>query len=339
MRREAQIDLIKAVAVFFVVNVHFLLNSGFYDVPLNSGIQYFWLFMRLFLITAVPLFIMVTGYLSHTKQLTAQQLKKIYPVIITYIIISLLDYGAQILILGHTTPLNDAIRGIFDFSTDSYAWYVEMYIPLFFMMPLFNIVWHRHENDVWFHRYIVILSVMIFFVPSLLNQAGKIVPDFFQAAYPVGYYFIGAYIHTYREKIRHIRWRIILPIFVMTSVLLGTINFFINDHHIFKWADYNDYFGYQVLVMSVLLMIMMLRIPDQWLRIPGLKLISNATLSIYLASDITDQILYPMLKHYLPAINDRLTYGSVTYIISFIFASLIGISVTLVVNAAFKRKR
>ncbi|MHC5811779.1 acyltransferase family protein, partial [Lactococcus lactis] len=79
--------------------------------------------IRTILITCVPLFLVATGFLMNRKELNAQYVLGIVPVIISYIGISLLVWGVLSL-AGKGSDFSTAINGIFDYSTDSYSWYV-----------------------------------------------------------------------------------------------------------------------------------------------------------------------------------------------------------------------
>ena len=83
MKRNSSIDLMKSCAIFFVISVHFLLNSGFYDMTIHSTLAIFWIGIRTILITCVPLFLVATGFLMNRKELSAQYVLGIVPVIIS----------------------------------------------------------------------------------------------------------------------------------------------------------------------------------------------------------------------------------------------------------------
>lgn len=61
--RVYQIDVLKVMAIFFVISVHFLLNTGFYDIDIQSFSTSLGIILRLIFITSVPLFIIATGFL------------------------------------------------------------------------------------------------------------------------------------------------------------------------------------------------------------------------------------------------------------------------------------
>ena len=69
MKRITGLDIVRAVAILFVISVHFLLNTNFYQMPQKDGYGMIVLsFLRHLLLICVPLFIILTGYLNRNKE-------------------------------------------------------------------------------------------------------------------------------------------------------------------------------------------------------------------------------------------------------------------------------
>lgn len=90
-KRNIQIDIIKTLAVFLVILVHFYLKNGFYDLDYHSQIMKISLLLRNFGMVCVPLFIMTTGYLLRDKEYSKKYFKgilKVYLIAVSIIILS-----------------------------------------------------------------------------------------------------------------------------------------------------------------------------------------------------------------------------------------------------------
>ena len=90
-KRNIQIDIIKTLAVFLVILVHFYLKTGFYDLDYHSKIMKISLLLRNFGMVCVPLFIMTTGYLLRDKEYSKKYFKgilKVYLIAVSIIILS-----------------------------------------------------------------------------------------------------------------------------------------------------------------------------------------------------------------------------------------------------------
>lgn len=95
-KRNINIDLIKCIAVFSVISVHFFANVGLYKNVINSTNMYIGIFFRTLFMICVPLFIITTGYLMKNKTLS----KKYYLGVLRVLIIYLLD---AFIYLGYNT--------------------------------------------------------------------------------------------------------------------------------------------------------------------------------------------------------------------------------------------
>lgn len=67
-KRNVNLDLVKCIAVFSVISVHFFLNNGFYLVPVIGKKMYISVFFRTLFMICVPLFMVATGYLMKDKK-------------------------------------------------------------------------------------------------------------------------------------------------------------------------------------------------------------------------------------------------------------------------------
>lgn len=323
-QRIYQIDYIKAFAIVSVVTVHFLLNSGFYDIKIGSWISSADVVLRIIFITAIPIFIMTTGFLMGNKKLSSSYIVKLFHVLEIYVAVSLIDWVGQAILLGKQLSLTDALYGLLDFSTDSYSWYVEMYIGLYLIIPLLNAAWHFQKDD-QYHIYIVSITFILFFLPSLFNTFGKIIPDWWVSGYPIGYYYVGMYFKEHLEDIKQISLKVLSCYALVVFGTIAIIELNNNTGKVFEWTNENDYMGYQPFVIAVLLFLLMLRLP---VKRPDRKryrifaAISSMTLSIYLFSDLTDSIIYHYFKQTIHSIESRLYFGPIIVFLSFTMAVL-----------------
>ena len=83
--RNINLDLIRCLAIFCVISIHFLLNTGFYFIKMNSFLAYVLLFFRTFFMICVPLFILLTGYLMNQKKLSKKYYLGIVKVLFIFV--------------------------------------------------------------------------------------------------------------------------------------------------------------------------------------------------------------------------------------------------------------
>ncbi|CUW07591.1 putative membrane protein [Leuconostoc inhae] len=339
--RVYQIDVLKVMAIFFVISVHFLLNTGFYDIDMQSFSASLGIVLRLVFITSVPLFIIATGFLMGTKKLSDQYIAKIFRVIILYVLVSMIDWLMQTIIFQNDISMQDALLGLLDFSTDSYSWYVEMYIGLYLLIPLLNAAWN-YDLSKQYHIYIIMVSTILFFLPSLFNGLGKILPDWWTNAYPIGYYYVGLYFKTYLEQIKKINTKRLLIWSVSIFSMISFLSLIDNYGRIFSWTDANDYMGYQPFLVAILISLLILKIgqPKKTTKFHNLLiLLSNMTLTIYLFSDLTDSLIYHYFNHLVPNIASRFVWAPVVVLLSFTLASLLAYVLEKIMSLIYQRRR
>lgn len=88
-QRNINLDIIRCIAVIFVLSVHFYLNLGFYDIPCIGKRMWILCILRTGFITCVPLFLMLTGYLMNKKELSLVYYKGIQKTYCIYVLISI----------------------------------------------------------------------------------------------------------------------------------------------------------------------------------------------------------------------------------------------------------
>ena len=134
-KRNLNIDLIKVLAVFLVVLVHFFNRTGYYGLPSGSPLMFFTTFIWSVAMACVPLFLIATGYLMKN----AKYSKKFF----TNLLRVIGYYTAAVMVLTITDKQAHGfglIRVFFEnlFTFNHYSWYVNMYIGLYLMSPMLN---------------------------------------------------------------------------------------------------------------------------------------------------------------------------------------------------------
>lgn len=167
--RNLNADLIRCVAVFSVVSVHFLKNNGFYSTPVDGGDMLFMCMYRSLFMVCVPMFMMLTGFLMWKKQLSRQYYKGILKTLEIYVLVSIADLVFKAAVLGEEVTLWSAIRGILAFEAANYSWYIEMYIGLFLIIPFLNLAYHGLKSR---NQKKILLATMLFLtmVPKMVNN-------------------------------------------------------------------------------------------------------------------------------------------------------------------------
>lgn len=298
-QQDFNLSLIRACAVASVIGVHFFLNCGFYDVPSGGYAMMGGIFVRTLLMVCVPLFLLLTGYLQGEKPLSLSYYKKLPGFLATYVLASLFCQAFRIIALdGSCSPL-EWIRGIFWFNMAPYAWYVELYIGLFLLVPFLNVIWRNLPDKRW--KLLLVCTILFLSIAPSINVlfypfGWKLIPEDWEALYPVAYYFTGCYFREFQPQYRR-AWLLVLA---FLAVLSGAIL------HVLQ-AD-GEPFGYFVLtywngactfVSSACVFLLLRSIPvssiSNKIQRP-IGLISSLSLPIFLVSWVPDQLVYGVLN-------------------------------------------
>lgn len=325
--RNINLDLIRCVAVFFVISVHFFLNSGFYELPCSGGRMLIMCIARTFFITCVPLFLMLTGYLMNKKEWSIGYYKGLKKTYCIYIMISICCLIFRIFFQKEKFGIRQMLISILDFSADSYSWYIEMYIGLFLLIPFLNILWTNlkiREKKIFIYSLLFLTAL-----PSLLNcwnligeshlvSVNQIAPDYWEILYPFTYYYLGAYISELSSE--KFFWKRESLLLVALAVLFGGVTYYRSGGGVYEWTSYNSYQGGEVVIISVLIFRILCVLPIDKCPVIIKKIISRISilsLGIYLASFISDSILYGYLAQKVIDPVKRMDYFPVMVISSF----------------------
>lgn len=201
-QRVLGLDMIRVFAIFSVIAVHFFSLNTWYDTsPMDSISMVIQGMLKSIFGVAVPLFMMLTGFLNINKAPTKKYYKGMARVLVAYLLFCLMTILFRIIYMGEVLGIVHWLLKVFDFSAIPYAWYIEMWIGLALLAPFLNYLWYAIPNISEKLVLIALLFVMTA-LPDFMNRHVNIFPDYFaQACYPLMFYFIGAFIREYQPLI------------------------------------------------------------------------------------------------------------------------------------------
>ncbi|MBQ8815618.1 MAG: acyltransferase family protein [Lachnospiraceae bacterium] len=300
-KREFGLDLIRAVAVIFVISVHFYLNNGFYYQEMTGMSMWAAGSCRWLFYTCVPLFLLITGYLRANDKPCRKYYCGVFRVIISWLIISLINIAFRIGYYGTEKSVLQWIGDILDYKAANYSWYVEMYIGMFLVIPYINLAFHSLETRKG-HLLMVASVCAITFLPSMLNgwvidgSTWNLVPNYWTYLYPFGYYVIGCYIRKYRP--RPASW-FCIGLAVILCMFKGVYTYITADGKLFGDGLGGGYSDWLVCIISVLIFLGVYPISDRCLQNgPGrivtgiVKFIAAVSFDAYLISWVFDVPMY-----------------------------------------------
>lgn len=345
-KRNINLDIIRDIAFFLLVSIHFFLNTGFYETAVNCNRMYVAVALRTISMLCIPLFLILTGYLKLEKEYNKKYYSSLIKIIIIYILSMIVNYTFFHYWENKNLFFRSMINDILSFR-DS-AWYIDMYIGLFLLSPFLNKLFLNLSTK---EQKILIISLFaIVTLPTLLNiwnfnhglqwfkhpsmdfNSTKLVPDWWGKLYPLLYYFIGCYLKRNTIKLKTKSILILLIASICISIIF---NIYWSYNSIFGFYSFTDWGGWQNVISATLLVMLLTRLKLDFIKEPIAKIItkiSTYSLSAYLVSPIFERIVYKILNSNVDSFVLRLNYWFVSVII---IASL-SIIASIIINYIYK---
>jgi surface polysaccharide O-acyltransferase-like enzyme len=204
-------DILRALAVICVIGGHFFaLNTPFNDTPFIGCSMFFQGCLKSFMQGfGVPMFLMLSGYFCCRKEFTIKYYRGITKVLYTYVFISIVTW----LVLSESYSIKDLIFGITGFSMVGYAWYIEMYLGLFLLIPFINMALDKAFGNKTIAISLILILTLLCSLPTTIDRGSiKLIPNYWQACYPVLCYCIGAYIRKFQPLFKRKRIAMIIAV-------------------------------------------------------------------------------------------------------------------------------
>lgn len=318
--RNPAMDILRCFALLCVISLHFFKYCGFYYRIIVGPRMYIMTLLRSASMVAVPLFLMLSGYLLKNKQPTRTYYAKLMKTLIIYILASICCYLHMYAVKNEPVvagTFSELLSMILDFKAVPYAWYMEMYIGLFLLIPYLNTLYNNLATQKHKQLLLLILLVMTA-LPKVTNGSGAILPDWWLFLYPITYYFLGSYIREYPWKPKY------LTGFACTAavvLIVGIINIFISHNTSFILGPWQDEESLLNVIQSVFVFnfLSQRRYDKMPLRAANLfARLSDLCLGAYLVSWIFDNVFYNLLNQIQPVVAYTLEYYPVVVLSVFI---------------------
>ena len=289
-KRNINIDLVKVVAVFSVISVHFFLNNGFYNEIIIGKKMYLFSAVRTLFMICVPLFLITTGYLMKNKTLSKKYYFGLKRVLFTYILITILIIIYNRFYNNDFYTFKSSIKEILQFDV-GYCWYIKMYIGLFLLIPFLNITYNSLNSKK--HKIVLICTLIILTsIQGIINIFHRIIPDWWLGIYPITYYFIGCYLREYKVNISK---KINIILLIISIIISSGINIYLSYGKTFSWGIHNDYGSILNVIPATLVFIFIINLNIEKVNLKIKRVIvkiSELSLGIYLSSAMIDNFLY-----------------------------------------------
>ena len=326
-KRIIGLDVVRVCAIFFVISVHFFLNSEFNQLYFNNISTFILTCLRWLFFTCIGLFLLLTGFLNKNTHFNRKYVYKLFKVLISYLIIGVICLFFKKFYLNEDITFVRGIINLFNFSANDYAWYVEMYCGLFLIIPFLNILYDNLKTKENKLKLLGVLLVMFsltstfkFFYPSVYTI--NAFSDYWVAGYPVLYFFLGKFLSEFSLKMSRKK---LLFMLIFILVFKTGLLFIFNFGQTFPMDIFSGYAGgyynlFTVLEVVLLFSILVNTKLKNNLFIKAITSISFVSFEMYLFSAVVDKFYYS---------NIDLQFGNLwNYLINY----LISVTVVFIVS-------
>ena len=302
----AGIDIVKILAVFLVVSVHFFLYSGFYSTPITDEKWMPAIAHRWFSYCCVPLFMITTGYLMKNKKFSLKYFTGLTKILVFYVIISIICIRFRTIQFHEEFDKWKLLKCFLEFNGANYGWYVNYYIGLFLVIPFVNMAFNgaKGKGTKLFLCIVVPLTTVFarsFFLGFETGNQIRLFPDYMNGAWPLSYYLAGAFIREYPSKNTKERVIIKLAALIVGGATLYYLTWSTFNHSMgnaendfrFYSRHYNDYSSWPVFIITICIFLLLHDIKSSNKHVKFvLRQLADTTFVLYLISYIFDQKNY-----------------------------------------------
>lgn len=265
MKKTGQYDLIKIIAIFMVLILHYMntaIGSGFDDTICLRGITTHTL--EAMSIVACNLFVLVTSwFMVDTKKI---KLKKVYDIVLLVIFYAFAVYLFS-LFIGLTDTSIESIKQVY--YTIFNRWFVTIYIILYLLIPLINkAICNFTKKEM---KYLIIILISFFSIwPTFLTYV-TIVDGGYGIINFIILYLIIYYVKKFTNY-EKVKWYIYALIYIITTAITTVFSYYSSK----AWT-YNSIF---VIIASISLFMLLSKIKLN--RNKTIIYISSFSLSTYI---------------------------------------------------------
>ena len=343
-RRSMNMDIIRCIALFFVLAVHFCTHCGIYEAGYTGFAAFITGLLRTLYVPALGLFIMLNGFFQYKRRLSSSYYLGILRLYEMYLVSSAASFLYIRFCLGQPMGLRDMFSALVNFTSSDYAWYVLLYNGLFLLIPFLNLSYNAIEHRG--QKRVLILS--IFFISALpfsfLNAFVSTTAYWWQRIWPLLFYFMGAYLGEYRPKVSAKKSGLV---FFAVLLVFSVYNFLFYDPSsplsgLATKSFLYTHEGLQNAVLTPLLFLWVMNIDmSRWPAAVG-KLsatVSKYSYGAFLFSSMTDSFVYLWLNRFVPDVQVRYFFFPIALPISYASAVLLSLLADKLVNLLDKALR
>lgn len=310
------LDLMKAIAIYFVLIYHFpIMEVGFIETGKTGAYSNYFVFS--IFSTCVPIFFFINGALLFNKSgfSLKNHVSKILKTVILVIAWGFITMISLSLIYGEPISLSGIIKDIYTLKANwvNHLWFLEALVVIYIFFPLLYLAFKTKRNYFYFFfACVMILSFGNTFLGLLLNVASTVSGKFLNTylflnyfggfnafsgiyGFSIGYFMLGGIVFSMKDSILTNRNRILSFIAIPVSMtLLFSYGVLISFRQGETWdIGFEAFDSVFALVMVISIFILSMQYKNRGLSGKVIRHVSKNTLGIYLLHRIVGALIKP----------------------------------------------
>lgn len=199
------LDLLKILATFTVLSVHFFLNTQFYNTNATGFSITIQVIIRNLCMICIPLFVMLSGYLNNKKDYNKKFFIELLEIIVIWLFYSIIEFITTSIMNNNLSTFNikTMLYKISIFTACRYSWYIEMFIGLYMMTPILNRAYDSFDDKS--KKIVTFLALLLTIGFSFLNGVFSNIihfPLYWGNLYFIAYYLVGKNIAYFKPDLK-----------------------------------------------------------------------------------------------------------------------------------------
>ena len=328
--RIVGVDVCKATGAIFVIIIHLYVEMGFYTRSMSEKVILPLSFFFTVLLSCVPLFITMTGFLMRNKKPCVAHYIGWFKYYFLYVVIELIIqlcyycFGAEV-------TLYSVLKSISLFNNG----YMSMFVGLYLLIPFLNKIWDglvlRAKGG------LIGVLVLLSIVPSV---TGELFTKYWIALGALCYYFTGA---LFRDYDIHINKGVCLAGIFLCSVFETVYIYCFSAEKInnaFFWNAFNNHENTYYILPTFIITFLITALCVDIKKLPPLlntfvKNISLHSFELYLLGLFMQTTLFGYARRYLNIDDHIFIWCALIGIIELLLSYIIGIAVRKISDKLF----
>lgn len=329
--RFSGLDLIRCLALLFVVVFHSFLYNGYYYAPQTGVMMWLAGSFRWLSVGCIGLFLMLTGYLKCENTSIRSCYRALLTTGVGYLIAAFITIPIRHFYLGTEHTFTEWLTKLFDFSAVYYGWYVEMYLGLVLIIPFVNMALKQITKT----KHLLCFAAAMLVLTALSGATKWVVfPDYWRVTYPLTYYVLGAVVRRLQPKMNFLLG---IGSALTMAAILGAFTVLSTDGQLkeaLKW----EFADIWVVIISVFIFISLYQVNIPKFLASVLAVMSGGCYGGYLMSHLFDAWVYNLYRQYKTPEKYILMFICVT--IPIYFASIMsGIIIQTLTDLLLPKKK